>query len=1076
MKNIMKRLLSTSLILIVVMGLARVDIFATLSEHNHCICGKSNCSEQTHDTNPYWQPWSSNNSLPSEEGNYYLTQDVELTDTWTCTKNINLCLNGKTITGKDGKDVISVSSGFSLAITDCTSDSSNIGKITHKTNETGRGISNNGTLTLWNGSIANNTYKYQNGIGVNNNGTFTMNGGSITGNVGSDSRGGGNGGGVINSANCTFTMNGGSITDNENHYGGGVYNSGTFVMTGGSITENLCKYTDGGSGVMNLRATFQISGKVTIKDNKKRNEDNSVSEYDNNVSIYQNDDGLEVIGNLDSTSRVGITEKFVDTIVVKGSVDTTIFTSDLDDYEFEADNGNLKVIKAPHKHCICGGSTSVGDHTTHTSITWVEWNSDNSLPNDTGNYYLTKDVTLTDTWSCTKNINLCLNGKTITGANGKDVISVNNNSKLTITDCTSDSAKVGKITHETDETGRGIYIELNSILTIWKVNITGNKTNDKGGGVDNLGTFNMYSGSISNNTAESSGGVDNSGYAVFNMYGGSISGNIAKSAGGVGGNAHFNMYGGSISKNTANGTGTFEGDAGGVYNIGKFTMSGGSITENTATRYGGGIYHCTLDNDENKFMILSGNVNISGNVKGGTIVNGTLTGGTASNVVLHKNGPNYSKITIGTAGLNSSSKVGIASDAPEDYPTVVKNSVDTSIFTSDNDGYNLISNGNGGLRIVIGVEISGVKLLNTSNGIEMTNSTKVYDGECVSYSGGSYTPTSVTGVTLNYTWQKKGNDNKYSDINEAPSDAGTYRLVVNAIKDNIVIQTCNLPFTITPKELIASISASDKYYDGNTNANASITITGKIGEDEVSAKVSSASFDTNGVGTSKTVTANIILEGKDKDNYTISPTATTKANIFANNVSETKESNKSNNNVVVDKVAPVIEGVENNKTYCESITLTITDKNLKNVKLNGKTVTLTDGKLTLVPSNETQTVVATDKSGNSTSITVTINDGHTWSDWLSNGDDTHTRTCKYDSTHIETAKCHGGEATYEKKAVCDDCKAPYGDVLEKVADTDNSVDNTKTSQTSIIKSPIFWITSLVVGGGIIVFIIKRRNK
>ena len=404
------------------------------------------------------------------------------------------------------------------------------------------------------------------------------------------------------------------------------------------------------------------------------------------------------------------------------------------------------------------------------------------------------------------------------------------------------------------------------------------------------------------------------------------------------------------------------------------------------------------------------------------------------------------------------------------------NSENTSIFTSDNDDYNLISNGNGGLRLVIGVEISGVKLLNTSSGTEMTNSTKVYDGKNVSYSGGSYTPTSVTGVTLNYAWQKKGNDNKYTDINGAPSDAGTYKLVVNAKKDNIVIQTYNLPFTITPKELIASISASDKYYDGNTNANTSISITGKIGEDEVSAKVSSASFDTNEVGTSKTVTANIILEGKDKDNYTISPTATTKANIFANSVAETKESSKSNDNVVVDKIAPVIEGAENNKTYCESTTLTITDKNLKSVKLNGKTVTLTDGKLTLVPSVETQTVVATDKSGNSTSITVTINDGHTWGDWLSNGDDTHTRTCKYDLAHTETAKCHGGEATYEQKAVCDDCKAPYGDILEKVTDTDNSVDNTNNSQTSIIKSPIFWITSLVVGGGIIIFIIKRRNK
>ena len=51
---------------------------------------------------------------------------------------------------------------------------------------------------------------------------------------------------------------------------------------------------------------------------------------------------------------------------------------------------------------------------------------------------------------------------------------------------------------------------------------------------------------------------------------------------------------------------------------------------------------------------------------------------------------------------------------------------------------------------------------------------------------------------------------------------------------------------------------------------------------------------------------------------------------------------------------------------------------------------------------------------------------HDWGDWISNGDDTHTRTCKKDSSHTETANCLGGTATCTEKAICAVCKAAYG--------------------------------------------------
>ena len=55
--------------------------------------------------------------------------------------------------------------------------------------------------------------------------------------------------------------------------------------------------------------------------------------------------------------------------------------------------------------------------------------------------------------------------------------------------------------------------------------------------------------------------------------------------------------------------------------------------------------------------------------------------------------------------------------------------------------------------------------------------------------------------------------------------------------------------------------------------------------------------------------------------------------------------------------------------------------------------------------------------------------GHDWNAWVSNGDGTHTRTCKRDSGHKENGTCSGGTATCTKKAVCDFCRTTYGDTL-----------------------------------------------
>ena len=104
--------------------------------------------------------------------------------------------------------------------------------------------------------------------------------------------------------------------------------------------------------------------------------------------------------------------------------------------------------------------------------------------------------------------------------------------------------------------------------------------------------------------------------------------------------------------------------------------------------------------------------------------------------------------------------------------------------------------------------------------------------------------------------------------------------------------------------------------------------------------------------------------------------------------------------VTVDNVHPVIGGIENGKTYCEAQTVTIDEKYLDTVTVNGTEVTLDEnGSFILSAADGEQKIVATDKAGNTAEMTVTVNDGHT-----------------------------GGTATCTEKAVCEICGKAYGDL------------------------------------------------
>ena len=124
--------------------------------------------------------------------------------------------------------------------------------------------------------------------------------------------------------------------------------------------------------------------------------------------------------------------------------------------------------------------------------------------------------------------------------------------------------------------------------------------------------------------------------------------------------------------------------------------------------------------------------------------------------------------------------------------------------------------------------------------------------------------------------------------------------------------------------------------------------------------------------------------------------------------------------IVLDGTSPIITGIENGRTYCEAQTVTVDEKHIGTVTVNGTEVTLDEnGSFVLSPADGGQKIVVTDNAGNTAEMTVTVNDGHTFGDWTSNGDGTHTRQCTADSCTegVETDNC----TDEDKNHKCDIC-------------------------------------------------------
>ena len=257
-----------------------------------------------------------------------------------------------------------------------------------------------------------------------------------------------------------------------------------------------------------------------------------------------------------------------------------------------------------HTHCYCGGSITAGDHASHSDVTYTAWEGTSSITytNNTAYVYLTENATLSGHLTVDgKTLYLCLNGKTL-ASNGTAKIQVKNGGRLVLCDCQGGGTFKGAT--QSVWGGACIYLYTSTL------DMFGGKHWHHGG------AFNMYGGTIKDNTAKNGGAFFSTTGGTINMTGGTISGNKAtQSSNDAGGGAIYMRGSGTINiSGSAQITGNSSSLDGGAILMGWGTINisgSAKINSNTASRWGGAIC-LRQDSNQSTTLYMRGG-EISGN-------------------------------------------------------------------------------------------------------------------------------------------------------------------------------------------------------------------------------------------------------------------------------------------------------------------------------------------------------------------------------------------------------------------------------------------------------------------------------
>ena len=354
------------------------------------------------------------------------------------------------------------------------------------------------------------------------------------------------------------------------------------VSGSNSLTLLACKEGkitgSGGTSILVDSGDLTLGGKAQVTGNNK----NILLAQGSKISFDSLDPsakfGISVEGQESLSDRVAVTDttggQYFKQLVADG------FKEDGSGFElYLSDDGDTVMLgrQSVHTHCICGGRNTNLGHTSHSDVTFQPWRETDKLPTS-GNYYLTRNVTLTKN-ATLQNANVCLNGYTVTLS---DVGRINLSGTTQLTDCSVDGK--GKLESYPGKANGGVAISGGNKFSLYGGTLNGVKVEI---GQTGGGTFNMYGGKITGNTQGTVVGqskTSSSSTITINMYGGEISGNnISESQGGgvfVGSGNRFNMYGGTIQNNSAvDGGGVYVASADNAYSAGTMTICGDAVIQ-----------------------------------------------------------------------------------------------------------------------------------------------------------------------------------------------------------------------------------------------------------------------------------------------------------------------------------------------------------------------------------------------------------------------------------------------------------------------------------------------------------------
>ncbi len=742
-------------------------------KHDHKLCNDDACL--SHGDVVAFQPWESADSLPTS-GSYYLETDVNLTAATTISGELNLCLNGHTITQSGTARVFYLNQDAKLNITDCAEG----GKILGGKDDTGAAfyLNEGAVFSLYAGTITGSSpasaNKASSGAAIfmrsaaKSGATFNMYGGEITGNGNEKSWGGAitNGSGNANNTVCVniyggkihgntagtggairlekkavLTVTGGEIYDNTATTGGAIYLVGVAELNlqGGKITDNTA---DVGAGIyVPGTGKLTVSGAPLVTDNTAAGKQNN---------LYLAGQAKITLGDVASDAKVGITA---------ASVARAISNETEKDYtaNFVGDSSKNPVIYkdktlwvdfySDHQHTVCDGVKH--DGCDHQATMWLAWESKSSLPTASGYYYLTEDVVLTgeQTVGSKQEVYLCLNGKTVTAAENKRHMLAEPGATVNITDCCE---TVGGFTGGNAEYGSVVNMAAGSTLNLFAGKIYGNASPANGGGAvylrgtkgtDPGAVMNMYGGVITENTSNADGAaISMNAGTKLNIHGGEITKNTAVGNGGgifaTGNDTLITMNGGEVSGNTArNGGGLI------TQSNSSFVMNGGTVSGNTVTNGGGAVYVSVGTSFQMNGGKITGNTSNNGGGFYALRSTATLNGGEVSN----------NKATTSAGAFRSEgatvvlNKVTISGNASKDGGTayIVRASAGSGeniqYFPSNvtiNDG--ALITGNKGESNSGGLLIANDGVVVTMNGGEISKNTAANGGGIMTWKGSTF--------------------------------------------------------------------------------------------------------------------------------------------------------------------------------------------------------------------------------------------------------------------------------------------------------------------------------------------------